>query len=68
MGFGIAAAFGSAIKLFVELNFILDVAICFRNLVGIALSMSVLFTNFLYHWQYFEKLPSLSYRRRKKHQ
>jgi hypothetical protein len=63
-GFGIVAAFGSAAKLFIELNFILDVARCITIVVGIALG--VLFTDFLY--QYFDKPPHSSDRRRKKRQ
>ena len=59
-GFGIIAAFGSAAKLFIELNFIFDIARCVTIVVGIALG--VLFTDFLY--QYFDKPPLLSHRRR----
>jgi hypothetical protein len=59
-GFGVIAAFGSAAKLFIELNFIIDVARCFTIVVGIALG--VLFTDFLY--QYFDKPPHSSHRRR----
>ena len=63
-GFGIIAAFGSAAKLFIELNFIFDVARCITIFLGIALG--VLFTDFLY--QYFDKPPHSSDRKRKKHQ
>jgi hypothetical protein len=63
MGFGIIVAFGSATKLFIELNFIFDVARCVTILVGIALG--VLFTDLLY--QYFDKPPHSSDRKRKKH-
>jgi hypothetical protein len=63
MGFGIIVAFGSASKLFIELNFIFDVARCVTILVGIALG--VLFTDLLY--QYFDKPPHSSGRKRKKH-
>jgi hypothetical protein len=59
-GFGVIAAFGSAAKLFIEINFILDVARCVTIVVGIALG--VLFTDFLY--QYFDKPPHSSNRRR----
>lgn len=58
-GFGVIVAFGSATKLFIELNFIFDVARFVTILVGI--SLGVLFTDFLY--QHFEKPPP----RRKKH-
>ena len=63
-GFGIIVAFGSATKLFIEFNFILDVARCVTILVGIALG--VLFTDLLY--QYFDKPPHSSPRRHKKRQ
>ena len=63
-GFGIVVAFGSATKLFIELNVILDVARCIAILVGIALG--VLFTDFLY--QNLDKPPHWSNRRRKKYQ
>ena len=61
-GFGIIVAFGSATKLFIELDFILDVARCVTILLGI--SLGVLFTDFLY--QHFEKPRHLSDRRRKR--
>lgn len=63
-GFGIIVSFGSANKLFIELNsnFILHVS----RYVIVGIPLGVLFSDFLY--QYFEEPRHLSDRIRKKHQ